>query len=53
MKLFEENLGYKFKNPEQISYQYSILSSPDLLNYSELGIEKLHFLDFANTQCAL
>lgn len=39
---------YKFKNPEQISYQYSILSSPDLLNYSELGIEKLHFLDFAN-----
>lgn len=39
---------YKFKNPEQISYQYSILSSPDLLNYSEFGIEKLHFLDFAN-----
>ena len=39
---------YKFKNPEQISYQYSILSSPDLLNYSDFGIEKLHFLDFAN-----
>lgn len=39
---------YKFKNPEQISYQYSILSSPDLLSYSEFGIEKLHFLDFAN-----
>lgn len=39
---------YKFKNPEQISYQYSILSSPDLLNYEEFGIEKLHFLDFAN-----
>ena len=39
---------YKFKNPEQISYQYSILSSPDLLTYSDFGIEKLHFLDFAN-----
>jgi hypothetical protein len=39
---------YKFKNPEQISYQYSILSSPDLLPYSDFGIEKLHFLDFAN-----
>ena len=39
---------YKFKNPEQISYQYSILSSPDLLEYSDYGIEKLHFLDFAN-----
>ena len=39
---------YKFKNPEQISYQYSILSSPDLLNYNDFGIEKLHFLDFAN-----
>ena len=39
---------YKFQNPEQISYQYSILSSPDLLNYSDFGIEKLHFLDFAN-----
>ena len=39
---------YKFKNPEQISYQYSLLSSPDLLNYSHFGIEKLHFLDFAN-----
>ena len=39
---------YKFKNPEQISYQYSILSSPDLLEYSNFGIEKLHFLDFAN-----
>ena len=35
---------YKFKNPEQISYQYSILSSPDLLPYSDFGIEKLHFL---------
>ena len=39
---------FKFKNPEQISYQYSILSSPDLLTYSDFGIEKLHFLDFAN-----
>ena len=39
---------YKFKNPEQISYQYSILSSPDLLNYHDFGIEKLHFLDFSN-----
>ncbi len=39
---------YKFKNPEQISYQYSILSSPDLLKYKDFGIEKLHFLDFAN-----
>lgn len=39
---------YKFKNPEQISYQYSILSSPDLLDYSQFGTEKLHFLDFAN-----
>ena len=39
---------YKFKNPEQISYQYSILSSPDLLEYSDFGVEKLHFLDFAN-----
>ena len=39
---------FKFKNPEQISYQYSILSSPDLVNYSDYGIEKLHFLDFAN-----
>ena len=39
---------YKFKNPQQISYQYSVLSSPDLLNYSEFGTEKLHFLDFAN-----
>ena len=39
---------YKFKNPEQISYQYSILSSPDLLEYKKFGIEKLHFLDFAN-----
>ena len=39
---------FKFKNPEQISYQYSILSSPDLLEYSDFGVEKLHFLDFAN-----
>ena len=39
---------YKFKNPEQISYQYSILSSPDLLEYKKFGTEKLHFLDFAN-----
>lgn len=39
---------YNFKNPEQISYQYSLLSSPDLFNYKEHGVEKLHFLDFAN-----
>ena len=39
---------YKFQNPEQISYQYSILSSPDLLKYNERGTEKIHFLDFAN-----
>lgn len=39
---------YKLSNPEQISYQYSILSSPDLLDYKLFGVEKLHFLDFAN-----
>ena len=39
---------FQFKNPEQISYQYSLLSSPDLFNYKEHGTEKLHFLDFAN-----
>ena len=39
---------YKFKNPEQVSFQYSLISSPDLLDYKEYGIEKLHFLDFAN-----
>lgn len=39
---------YKFSNPEQISYQYSLLSSPDLLDYRSYGVEKVHFLDFAN-----
>lgn len=39
---------YSFKNPEQISYQYSVLSSPNLLNFHKYGTEKLHFLDFAN-----
>lgn len=39
---------YTFKNPEQISYQYSVLSSPNLLKFHEYGTEKLHFLDFVN-----
>lgn len=39
---------YQFSNPEQISYQYSLLSSPDMLDYRSLGVEKMHFLDFAN-----
>lgn len=39
---------YNFKNPEQISYQYSLLSSPDLLDYSNYGVDRLHFLDFTN-----
>lgn len=39
---------YDFQTPEQISYQYSVLSSPDLLNFHQYGSEKEHFLDFAN-----
>ena len=39
---------YGFKNPEQISYQYSVLSSPNLLKFEEHGTEKMHFLDFVN-----
>ena len=39
---------YSFKNPEQISYQYSVLSSPNLLKFHEYGTEKMHFLDFVN-----
>ena len=40
---------YEFSTPEQISYQYSVLSSPDLLNFHQYGTEKLHFLDFADS----
>ena len=39
---------YEFSTPEQISYQYSVLSSPDLLDFHQYGTEKIHFLDFAN-----
>ena len=46
--LEEINEIYNFKNPEQISYQYSILSSPDLLDYTNFGVDRLHFLDFSN-----
>lgn len=38
----------KFKNPEQISYQHSILSSPNLIEFEKYGLEQMHFLDFAN-----
>ena len=40
---------YEFSTPEQISYQYSVLSSPDLLDFHQYGTEKVHFLDFANS----
>ena len=30
---------YSFQNPEQISYQYSVLSSPNLLKFHEYGTE--------------
>lgn len=38
----------KFKNPDQISYQHSILSSPNLIEFEKYGLEQMHFLDFAN-----
>lgn len=38
----------EFKNPEQLSYQHSILSSPNLIEFDKYGLEQMHFLDFAN-----
>ena len=38
----------KFKNPEQLSHQNSILSSPNLIEFEKYGLKQMHFLDFAN-----
>ena len=39
---------FGFNNPHQISYQHSILSSPNLIEFQKYGLEQMHFLDFAN-----
>ena len=39
---------YSFSNPASISFQFSILSSPDLVNYEYFGSHSLHFLDLSN-----
>ncbi len=42
------NEVYKYKSMGNINNLYNFLNSPSLIDYSEHGVERCHFLNFAN-----